>query len=253
MSIQRALLIIADIGGYTRFMTLRRMSLAHAQGIVAHLLEAVIDASQGLKLIEVEGDAAFFYAPHSEDQEALTAGRAAEKAVAMHRAFHTRQREIVTLNRCGCDGCAAMNNLKIKFVAHVGEVATQKVKRLSKLAGVDVIVVHRMLKNLVPVPEYLLMSEPVFRHAGERLRQRARGLRLELEGLGKDQAYFVNLEDIAEIAPAPQITWLGRLRVTAGVVLRGIPCVLGVKKPRRLPAGEGVAAETFRAGLDRLK
>jgi len=33
----------------------------------------------------------------------------------------------------------------------------QKVKRLTELAGVDVIVVHRMLKNAVPVPEYLLI------------------------------------------------------------------------------------------------
>ncbi len=52
MSVQRALLIIADISGYTRFMRFRRMSLAHAQDMVARLLEAVIDAARGLRLIE---------------------------------------------------------------------------------------------------------------------------------------------------------------------------------------------------------
>lgn len=40
MAVQRALLIIADISGYTRFMKFPRMSLAHAQDMVARLLEA---------------------------------------------------------------------------------------------------------------------------------------------------------------------------------------------------------------------
>ena len=36
-------------------------------------------------------------------------------------------------------------------VAHDGEVAFQRVKHLTELAGMDVILVHRMLKNDVPV------------------------------------------------------------------------------------------------------
>ena len=35
-----ALLLIADIGGYTRFMNLHRMSLAHAQENTPRLLDA---------------------------------------------------------------------------------------------------------------------------------------------------------------------------------------------------------------------
>ena len=44
MAIRSTFLLIADIGGYTRFMKFHG-SLAHAQDIVAQLLEAVIDAS----------------------------------------------------------------------------------------------------------------------------------------------------------------------------------------------------------------
>lgn len=43
------------------------------------------------------------------------------------------------------------------------------------------------------------------------------------------------------------MTWLGRLRVTAGVVLHGIPFVLGVKKPGGCPHADrrnGHPAET---------
>ena len=62
MAIQPTFLLIADIAGYTRFMKFHQASLAHAQDIVAQLLEAVIDATQPhLKLAKLEGDAAFFY------------------------------------------------------------------------------------------------------------------------------------------------------------------------------------------------
>ncbi len=232
MAVQRALLIIADISGYTRFMRFRRMSLAHAQDMVARLLEAAIDAARGFRLVEVEGDAAFLYALYPEGQEAFATETAVQQAVSMRRAFHARQQEIVAVNRCGCDGCRQVARLKVKFVAHLGEVATQKVKRLSKLAGVDVIIVHRMLKNSAPVPEYLLMSESVFRSSDERVRQHAHRLELELEGFGKAQGYFVDLQEIsAVIAPTLRVTWLGRLRERMGVILRGLPYMLGIKKP----------------------
>jgi hypothetical protein len=38
---ERALLLLADIGGYTRFM---RMNLAHSQEITRRLLESMLDA-----------------------------------------------------------------------------------------------------------------------------------------------------------------------------------------------------------------
>lgn len=232
MAVQRALLILADISGYTRFMKFPRMSLAHAQDMVARLLEATIDAARGLRLVEVEGDAAFLYVPYAEGREAFAAETAVQQALAMHRAFHTRQREITAVNRCGCDGCRQAGQLRLKFVAHAGEVAAQKVKRLRKLAGVDVIIVHRMLKNSVPVAEYLLMSEPLFRFSDERIRPRARELELELEGLGKAPAYFVDLQEIAaDIAPTLRVTWVDRVRETMGVMVRGLPYVLGLKKP----------------------
>ena len=234
MPVQHALLIIADISGYTRFMKLHRMSLAHAQDIVARLLEALIDAAPRLRLSELEGDAAFFYTPYPEAQEGLIANAVAEHVVAMHLAFHARQQQMVAGNLCNCDGCAQTGQLRVKFVAHVGEVATQKVKRSTKLAGIDVILVHRMLKNSVPVPEYLLMSEPVFQHSHERIRQHALGLEQEFEGLGRTQTYFVDLEKIsAEMPPKPRVTWLGRLGETMGVAFRGMPYLLGIKKPCR--------------------
>ncbi|OBA70082.1 hypothetical protein A5641_14100 [Mycobacterium sp. 1554424.7] len=57
-AIRRAVLLIADIGGYTHYMHWNRTHLAHAQLAAAGLLDAVVDAGKGLKLANFEGDAA---------------------------------------------------------------------------------------------------------------------------------------------------------------------------------------------------
>ena len=129
MGSQRALLLIADIGGYTDYMRAHRMSLAHAEVNTARLLEAVIDAADGFELIEIEGDAAFL--SRQADGE-VTIRAMNDAVVAMHRAFHD-ERRYVAANLCPCDGCTQTENLKLKFVAHVGEVATQTIRDRTKL------------------------------------------------------------------------------------------------------------------------
>ena len=143
MPVQRALLLLADIVGYTTFMRLHRINLAHSQDITQRLLEAMVDAVPSLRLVEIEGDAVFLYAP--DEAEFL------ELSLAMHRAFHARQQWMVARNMCACEACKQVGTLRVKFVAHVGEVATQTIKKRTKLVGIDVIAAHRMLKNSVPV------------------------------------------------------------------------------------------------------
>ena len=61
-----------------------------------------------------------------------------QAAVAMYRAFHL-ERQYVATYLCPCDGCTQADNLKLKFVAHLGEVATQTIRQRRKLVGIDVI------------------------------------------------------------------------------------------------------------------
>jgi class 3 adenylate cyclase len=228
MAESRALLLIADIGGYTRYMTLHRLGLAHAQANVARLLEAVIDAAPGLELIEIEGDAAFFASRQKAGEDAAAAAGAKEASVAMHRAFHERQQRMVAGNLCSCGGCVQAGELKLKCVAHIGDVAEQTIRDRKTLAGVDVILVHRLLKNAVPVPEYVLLSEDLYRSGavGD-----AREVEQELEGLGAMRAYFVDLGEEAEPLPPAQAPSLGkRLGETFGVMGRGMPYLLGLKR-----------------------
>ncbi|BCI90455.1 hypothetical protein NIIDMKKI_56610 [Mycobacterium kansasii] len=74
MAVRRAVLLIADIGGYTHYMTWNRMHLVHAQQTVAELLEAVIDAGKGLKLAKLEGDAAFSGLPVATPKSLCASG-----------------------------------------------------------------------------------------------------------------------------------------------------------------------------------
>jgi hypothetical protein len=231
--VARAFLLIADIGGYTRFMSVHRINLAHAQDVVAQLLESVIDgAGKTLELAKLEGDAAFFYATLRDGSPAEMT-RMREAIADIRRAFVARRERLVFDRVCSCDSCTQAGDLKLKFVSHVGEVAFQKVKHHRELAGVDVIVVHRLLKNSVPIAEYVLMSEPVHSGFGQDVRTSAVEGEEDLEGLGKTRTFYVDLDALAPPVPTPAFppSWLRRLWSLIKMNLRSIPYILGVRRP----------------------
>jgi Protein of unknown function (DUF2652) len=235
MATGRALLLIADIGGYTEYMDFHRSILGHAEAATRRMLDKIVDAAKDFDLIEIEGDAAFL----SRDADGLdgpaTLSAVTRAAVAMHRAFHA-ERRLVELNLCPCRSCTQTSALKLKFVAHVGDVATQKIKRRKKLVGVDVIYVHRLLKNSVEAPEYLLVSEDLYRSGGTASSELVmQEIAQDLEGIGQVQTYFVGVEDMA--APLPPLSdpsWPRRIGGTLGMVGRGLPHVLPRRRPRSL-------------------
>ncbi len=157
-----------------------------------------------------------------------------QAAMAMHRAFHL-ERKYVATNLCPCDGCTQANNLKLKFVAHVGEVATQTIRHRRKLVGIDVILVHRLLKNPVEVPEYVLLSEELYRTGDAPLPGPAHEVSQDVEGIGPVRAFFVDLADLTGSLPplAGSIACVGRLGRTLAVAGTGLPYMLGLRRRRR--------------------
>ncbi|HSU01571.1 MAG TPA: DUF2652 domain-containing protein [Nocardioides sp.] len=238
MATTRGLMLIADIGGYTEYMSTHRMSLAHAEVNTGRLLERVIDAVPGLELIEIEGDAAFLYREVGVADPDDLVDEVVRSAAAMHRAFHV-EREYVAKNLCPCSGCKEAANLTLKFVAHVGEVATQRIRDRLKLVGIEVILLHRLLKNTVPVREYVLLTEEL--HAGGgTLPGPAQRIEPELEGFGRVRAYYVDVLGLGGVAdPRPAPTWRGRLARTAYAAGAGLPYMLG-----RRGRGRGAAVAT---------
>ncbi len=222
MAVERAVLLIADIGGYTRFMTYHRLNLAHAQDTIARLLEAVIDAAGRFKLAKLEGDAAFFAGPVADDTGDAVAG--------MRRAFLKQKNKLVSDRMCTCDSCMQIEMLKLKFVLHEGELVRQKVKGREELAGVDVILVHRMLKNDVPLKEYVLASDQAKKHVsplGEPTE-----IMHSLEGLGDVRTHYVDLTTLSlDEPPPPPPKGLRKLLTKIAFEARSLPYLIGLKEP----------------------
>ena len=229
---QRVVLLIADIGGYTDYMLAHRMSLAHAEVCSARLLKKVIDAASDFDLIEIEGDAAFLSRRASSPEDGTVAATA-EAAVFMHQAFHEERQHVAT-NLCPCANCVQAGNLKLKFVAHIGEVAVQTINKRRKLVGIDVIHVHRMLKNPVEASEYILFSEDLYRTGQTALPGAVHEISQDLDGFGSVREYFVEIEDLASsLPPLPAPSLPGRLGRTLSVAGRGLPYQLGLRRIRR--------------------
>jgi uncharacterized protein YndB with AHSA1/START domain len=139
---ESACFAIADISGYTHFVS--GVELDHAQDIIADIMDTLVRALRPpFRLAKFEGDAAFVYALTDKVDGPLLQD-AIEQA---YFAFRKRLRSIKQANRCECQACSRMQSLDVKFVVHHGEFIRQKMSGREELAGRDVILVHRLLKN----------------------------------------------------------------------------------------------------------
>jgi hypothetical protein len=160
---QRAVLVLADISGFTTFMKLHAISTSHARQIIVRLLQALVKASgPPLKVAELEGDAVFLYALTDERQLPAVAARVKAQLPRLFRVFRQEIEALQGVPLCVCGACNSVGNLRLKQVVHTGEVAVERIDRFEKLFGLDVIVVHRMLKNTVPAHEYLMLTAPAY-------------------------------------------------------------------------------------------
>ncbi len=153
---QNALLFIPDISGFTEFV--HHTSINHSRHIIAELLELLIDTNpMNLELAEIEGDALFLY---NTDKQ-IDISKIKEQIQQMYLAFHTHLKRYEYNRICHCGACSSAYNLKLKFVVHYGEIEFIEVKDSKKPYGSNVIQVHRLLKNKVPIKEYALFTDNV--------------------------------------------------------------------------------------------
>lgn len=157
---QEMFFVIADISGYTKFMLTPGMELTHLQGIISDLLNAVLkQIEMPMTISKFEGDAVFMHAAkdgkHDWEEVKTILGR---KLFAFIEAFDGKLRELAGANHCSCASCVGMSNLKLKVLAHYGTALTYEIGGHLELSGVDVIILHRLLKNHVPGGKYVLLS-----------------------------------------------------------------------------------------------
>jgi hypothetical protein len=147
-------LVLADISGFTAFVT--ATELEHGAEVTGVLLAGVMEAlAPPFEIQELEGDAVFALAP--DDAEAVDRGL----LEAFNRAFETfseRQRDISLDMSCLCRACRGVLNLSLKLIVHHGSFMRQVVRGRSRVAGPDIILAHRFLKNEVEPRTYVLFT-----------------------------------------------------------------------------------------------
>ncbi len=155
------LLIIADISGYTRYMTANAKTLAHSQTLITELFNTLLQQIElPLEVVELEGDAVFMvcrkrnHSPWSESKRLV-----GDKLLTCFRLFREKIVELSRSTTCACHACAHIETLRLKIIIHSGEAVFYRVLNFVKPAGADVILVHRLLKNSVAAREYLLLTE----------------------------------------------------------------------------------------------
>ncbi len=182
---EKAFLLIADISGFTGFMSQKSIPLNHAKQIVVRLLKSVIEASESpLRVAEIEGDAVFFAAVIEGDPDS-TAKLVRRKIDDFFAAFQAERDSIDDLRTCSCDACVQVGSLRLKQVLHLGEVVRETIGSFEKYFGPDVILVHRMLKNSVGAKEYVMMTIPAATATGSFDGLRKEERTEEFEGMGK--------------------------------------------------------------------
>ncbi len=163
-------LVLADVSGYTRFMTTHEnKSLRHSQMIVGELLETLLEQIDvPLKVSNIEGDALFLYAERAAD-DAVWSRRSRNlitRLLDLFRVFHERLVEIGAYSVCRCEACANVGDLELKLIIHSGEALVTQIGPYATLSGVDVITLHRLAKNSIRGDRYVLMTEAAVQDLG---------------------------------------------------------------------------------------
>lgn len=145
MKPSHGVLLIADITGYT--MYLQGSELEHAHGVLTDLLDVLVEGTRPpLAVSNLQGDAVFSY---GIDTGLVSGQTFVEMIEAIYVAFRRAIEQMAMNSTCGCNACANLGSLDLKFIIHHGEFLIQTIGASQELVGSDVIVAHRLAKNTV--------------------------------------------------------------------------------------------------------
>ena len=116
MTVHNGYLLIADISGYTAFLTSSEQD--HANPILKSLLTSLVEqVGDPLHFWRMDGDAVLAYSTSQEFPSGEVFLTICEN---FYNAFATRRRDIIANTACPCQACANVNNLDLKIIAHHG-------------------------------------------------------------------------------------------------------------------------------------
>ena len=143
--VNTAYFIIADITGYTKFMS--ETAIEHASKIIEALFSELVPTIRApLAISGLQGDAIFAYALESD---VMTKQFILDFAEQLYSVFARSKEKMIINTSCTCDACSNMQVLELKLVVHHGQFMKQKTADREELAGQGVITAFRLLKNSV--------------------------------------------------------------------------------------------------------
>ena len=170
------LICIPDISGFTRFMS--DMDFELTSRVIPSLLNKIIYSNEiELKVSEIEGDAVLFFR-----QGGLPPFQQLVKQCQYFYTEFYKQMDALREKHSDKNGAYKIPKmLGLKIVLHYGqEIGVVPVGKRIKLMGEDVIVAHRLLKNNVPIDEYILISDQLI---------------AEYKSISSDDFHWANLKE----------------------------------------------------------
>ncbi len=168
MENHKGFIVLVDISGYTNFVSKHNINSsenkkldfgqAHAEHIISDLLEKVInELDEVLTINKLQGDAALFYGISRNNN--YLSKKILEKLQTSFKVFSQRLEELKFVESCKCGTCADIGNLKLKSFVHYGDFLIKEINQFKEIAGQDVILAHRLMKNSISVSEYMLFTK----------------------------------------------------------------------------------------------
>ena len=168
MDNHKGFIVLVDISGYTNFVSKHNIDSsenkkldfgqAHAEHIISDLLEKVInELDEVLTINKLQGDAALFYGISRNNN--YLSDKILKKLQTSFEVFNQRLEELKFVESCKCGTCADIGNLKLKSFVHYGDFLIKEINQFKEIAGQDVILAHRLMKNSIRVSEYMLFTK----------------------------------------------------------------------------------------------
>lgn len=201
MARTNATILIPDISGFTEFMS--STELSHGSQAISILMDAIVSSvAEEYEISNIEGDAALMVkkGPAPSKKEIL------DTCFKIFNAFHFQRKWLQQHAICPCKACREISNLKLKFVAHHGQLDEMKVGRFATVSGTEVIIAHRLLKNSIRSNEYLLLTEKLLHQAADmpgEIEMEWMDSSDEYASIGKVNYRFALLDEINNKVPDP--------------------------------------------------
>lgn len=160
----KALLIIIEITGNTKFIQNTDIAKKHAQTNNNHLIETIIQkAVAPLSVAKTEENTAHIYvaAKEIEDYNQLQ-----NSIYDLTTEFKKALLSLEINTTCSCSSCQNISKLNLRTIVHSGTIATHSLGHEVQLTGKDVIAINRLRSNTIENKTYILYTDQAKQEMG---------------------------------------------------------------------------------------